>query len=613
MRKDLKPLRKVSKTKQRKQPKSHIPRALTRVVGTGVEAPKWTGRVPQRHLSRDGRSCEYRSMDYVGTVSISSTAQVGDVLFSLALSPLLVPATRLQKEAGQWERYAPREWEFLLSSMHGTTFDGQVIAFVDPDPADVWTNSPLNINKAAAQFNSQPDNVWKNFETCLPIVPGVPDFYTNPVTTSDVRFTQAGVLRIVYTGGCVFPSGVTSYQLFNVYQWVDLRFSQPELEVAATSSIGQAKTTTPLPTNLLNGATVSSAIPVTITSSGANIDTGNLGGNNLVVELITQASNLSDVASAFGVDLGIEDALDSVKQVTRLPEKSRGEIGEAVSQFLLSGEQSWSVTPTAFGLPNVQLPSSIMNLFPVPSTILTLEEAAKHTRQRKISAAPSSATTISGLNFGTNCVQGDWCFAKAVSTGSRTDLGFNPAFQAQTITVGSTNYPVVTVTWTPAGPGEVLQVTQIVSYSNPDTNTSLIPADSMPFSGVNYTGALNLAPTGGGATRGQMRRLQFTSLGSGQCQINLVDVECTGTWGCYLYLYAFPSSGIADPVMEALAEVEDVVPPRESRQLSESSATQARLNTAERFSSLSEDEDGFCTVGHGNARKVTIVPRRTAQ
>jgi hypothetical protein len=115
-----KPPRAISKAR----PKSHAPRAITRVVGTGVEAPKWTGRVPYRRLSGDGRSCEYRSMDYIGTITIPSTAQVGDVLFSIALSPLLVSGTRLQREAGQWERYRPREWEFLLSSMHGTTFDG---------------------------------------------------------------------------------------------------------------------------------------------------------------------------------------------------------------------------------------------------------------------------------------------------------------------------------------------------------------------------------------------------------------------------------------------------------------------------------------------------------
>jgi hypothetical protein len=524
-------------------------------------------------------------MDYVGTVSISSTAQVGDVLFSLALSPLLVPATRLQLEASQWERYAPREWEFLLSSMHGTTFDGQVIAFVDPDPVDTWTNTPLNINKAAAQFNAQPDNVWKNFETCLPIVPGVPDFYTNPLNTSDARFTQAGVLRIIYTGGCIFPSGVTSYQLFNVYQWVDVRFSQPELELsAATTSVGQAKTTTPTRTNLLNGASVSSAIPVTITPTGADIDTGNLGGNNLVVELAATANNLSDVAASFGIDLGVSGAIDSVQQVVRLAEKDLGGFSaEAVSQYLFSGDQSWSITPQAFGLPNVQIPSAVMNLFPVPMTITSIAEAQKMTRLRRIKAdpkaVPAGATTCSSRIVTGSAVQGEYCFATIVTSGTSVGLGFDPVMFGTEMDVNGTTYHVLRVTWIPSGDDEILDVVQNVSYSEPNPSTGLNIADTLPSSGVTYLGTADVVPLNGGTTQGQLRRCRYRSTGTGQCVVNLLDVQATPAsgsttiWGAGLHLTVYPLNGVTAPKLADIEEVpascRDRIRPQLQRQNSE--------------------------------------------
>lgn len=567
-------------------------RAITRVVGTGVEAPKWAGRVPHRRLSDDGRSCDYSSVDYVGTVSIASTAQVGDVLFSLVLSPLVVPSTRLQKEAGQWERYAPREWEFLLSSMHGTTFDGQVIAFVDPDPIDAWTNTPLNLNKAAAQFDAQPDNVWKNFETSLPIVSGVPAFYTNPLSSSDARFTQAGVLRVVYTGGCVFPQGVTSHNLFNVYQRVNLRFSQPELDItqAAAPQVGQAKTTTPTRANLLNGATVSSAIPVTITPTGADIDTGNLGGNNLVVELIAAAENLSDVASSFGIDLGVSGALDSIQQTVRLGEKlTPAGIGEAASQYLFSGAQSWSITPSAYGLPNVQIPNAVMNLFPVPATVVTLADAQKLTRQRRLVAAdpPLGATSSSGRIMVNNAVQGDLCFKKLVEgPGGRTvPLGFNPSMVATTVTINSTNYPVIQLKWIPAGPNEQIEVVQMVSYGESNASTGFNHddvIDTLPSQGLTYQGVVSIYPTGGGSARGQVRTTRYATTGTGECTLNLLDITCTpasgqgfALWGVHLHINVYPDGGFDMPSFRAACD---------------------------------DDDDEFCEVQP--TRKATVVARR---
>lgn len=588
-----KPQRAISKAR----PKSQGPRVTTRVVGTGVEAPKWTGRVPHRKLSGDGRTCEYRSMDYVGTISIPSTAQVGDVLFSLSLSPLLVPATRLQKEAGQWERYRPRAWEFLLSSMHGTQFDGQVIAFVDPDPADVWSNTPLNINKAAAQFNSQPDNVWKNFETRLPIVPGVPDFYTNPTTSSDVRFTQAGVLRVVYTGGCVFPQGVTSHQLFNVYQWVDLMFAQPELDVVSgsSSSVGRVSTTQSTRANLLNGAKVSSAIPVTLTPNGAQIDTGNLGGSNLVVELIAEAQNLSNAASSFGVDLGIQETLDQVQQAVRIGAapvgSAQGPLVEAVSQYLLDGTRSWELFPMANGIPSVNLPNTVMNLYTVPSTVFSVSQAQRLTKMRKISAPPPTSEAGAALI----CRASDMitskgpCFAWITAEDRTGDhhydnLGFEPLFGTRSVIVGGVEKPALILNFRPPFIGCIVNIIQTIGYkastSNDRslhdfvTNTSVYTDEMQGFT---YNFSISSSPTAANTAWGQTLQTQWTATTTGPATLVLPDLvsgAATGGWDATLHASVIPPDGLSSTIKErSFSESDDE---SEFCYLSSSSSAQKR-------------------------------------
>jgi hypothetical protein len=524
--------------------------------------------------------------------------------------------------------------------MHGTTFDGQVIAFVDPDPADVWTNTPLNINKAAAQFNSQPDNVWKNFETRLPIVSGVPDFYTNPVSTSDVRFTQAGVLRVVYTGGCVFPSGVTSYQLFNVYQWVDLTFSQPELDISsgASSSIGKVSTTQSVRTNLLKGATVSSAIPVSITPDGATVDTSNLGGANLVVELISQGQNLSDMAASFGVDLGIDEALDTVRQVVRLPEHGVGETLEAVSQFLLSGDKSWNLNPQAFGLTNVQLPSTVMNLFAVPATITTLSDARKLTKLRVMATLPAGTTSCSLYRAaGTPPLSGLPMF-HTVITGTSNDYthyreGFAPSFDAVAIEEppGSGTYrEAIRVRFMPSAVGDVVEVHQLLNwegehstsgvpnyFSWPITNTAFSTANCNLFDYA-YTKSDNQGTSTNWYDRGEAGYYSYiTTSGTAEVSFIIPDVVGGPPYSVMITIMTYPFNGVTSNLQVApVRKTARPIPPLIEEVETDSSEDEQEAAIPKKMSRVlpsAEEVDGFCNITPDKVRKATKVPYRTAQ
>lgn len=405
-------LQKTRPPRQRKKKAGAIQSSIetpmtTTVVGTGVVAPQnIAGKTPYRNLKLNGKAADYGSTDYLGTVSVSSTNVIGDILFSFKLNPLLATATRTAQEASQWERYRVKEWCLRFVAMNGTETDGQTLAFIEPDPQDAWSNSALNMNKASAQYGSVPDNVWKHFKVCLPIVPGVPDFYTNPLTTSDPRFSVAGVAYVIYAGGVKFPSGTTTVNLFNVWQDIDLEFYQPELTLAASSAMSSGTTTTPTIANILNGIKVAGVVPVNVTSDGTvQIDTGSLGGNNIVAEIISTAQSAADVAGIFGIDWSAgSSALDAATQVVRLAQQSLGLAGETISQVLLPGNQSWQLSPTSFGVTNANLLQTVLNLFVVPSAVVTLGQASKLTKQRVIAAADTNSGgtwTISG-NVGPN-------------------------------------------------------------------------------------------------------------------------------------------------------------------------------------------------------------------
>lgn len=365
----------------------------TAVIGTGVETLQGlAGTAPKRALSRNGRECVYSSVDWVGTVTIPATNAVGDRLFSVPLAPALVPVTRLALESQQWEKYMVESWEFLFVTTQGTTTSGQLIAFVDPDPRDDWVNDPYNVSKAAAQFGSMPINVWQNFGTRLPLTKDtkVTAFYTNPTTSSDVRFSQPGVLRVINAGGwSTLPAG--GLTVYNVYQRVTLRFMDPELSVtsgAAAKPVGTVTDTTPkastVGTPLFSAsATIASGISLTVASDGTlNIDTSSIGDNNVVIEFEAQVENSSDVETTIGLDPQATSTLDhSISTVRAVFSADNTLVGQltALAHVLLDGTKSWSLQTVLLGVATVAVRQAYARIWVVPRSTTTLEAAARIT------------------------------------------------------------------------------------------------------------------------------------------------------------------------------------------------------------------------------------------
>lgn len=373
---------------------SHLASAAgvhTAVIGTGVETLQGLAGVsPKRALSRDGRECVYSSVDWAGTVTIPAANAVGDQLFSLPLSPSLVPVTRIALESTQWEKYMVESWEFLFVTTQGTTTSGQLIAFVDPDPRDAWTNDPYNVSKAAAQFGSMPINVWQNFGTRLPLTKDtkVSSYYTNPTSASDVRFSQPGVLRVINAGGwSTLPAG--GLTVYNVYQRVTLRFMDPELSTdgitrpvaLVTDTMSKPSTVgTPLFTA---SATIASGINITVAADGTlNIDTAAIGDNNVVVEFDAEVENSSGVETTIGIDPQASSTLDhSISTVRAVYNADNSLVGQlhALAHVLLDGSQSWSLQAVLLGVATVAVRQAIARIWVVPRTTNNLESAARLT------------------------------------------------------------------------------------------------------------------------------------------------------------------------------------------------------------------------------------------
>jgi len=364
----------------------------TYVLGTGVQTPiAELTQHPTKVLSSDGRECEYTCTDRVGEVTITSEDLVGNMLLELPLAPALIPVTRLGVEAQNWEKFMVESWAFLFITTQGTETSGQIIAFVDPDPRDSWEDDGFNVNRAAAQFGAVPINVWQHFATRLPVGrdTSTTSYYTNPVTSSDVRFTQPGVLRVINCGGWgVLPSGGKT--VFSVYQRVKLRFMDPELDVTTAA----ARPIAVITDNTVRGTTVGAplvtpsaeirtGIPVTIQTDGSvNIDTSSIGNNNLVVEMEAQVENLSDVETTVGIDPQGESFLDqatsTIRAVFRADNTLAGQ-AFAAAHAVLVGRQSWNLQALLLGAASVAVRQVVMKFWVVPGNVRNLERAAKIT------------------------------------------------------------------------------------------------------------------------------------------------------------------------------------------------------------------------------------------
>lgn len=295
------PIRQKKLRKRNRIPKSIRPQpsnSRTRVLGTGVVRAGQFGKPTIRQDGYD--SCLFVGEDYVGTVSCQGTgegaATVGDILFSTIVNPRLITGTALYNESLNWEKWTIKSLSFHFDTTQGTQKTGSVYAFIDTDPVDTLTNSPTNLNVAVRSAFSMSAAFWNTFDCAYPPDRKFTDMFIAP-NGNDTRFSQGGILYVVYGGGA---ENATSIAIWNVTVRYEIEFRVRSLGNGG-SSLGANTTftnTNPVTASLLKGAAAvaGSQIPVTLDGDGAfSIPKYITDVNNILVSAFVGETNLSGV------------------------------------------------------------------------------------------------------------------------------------------------------------------------------------------------------------------------------------------------------------------------------------------------------------------------------
>jgi hypothetical protein len=354
-----KEMRKVSPGKAKRKQRPKTPHVRTTVVGTGViaENPMY---VPYRiKQSSDGKSAVISTRDYVGTITIPANAVVGQCILSLPLSPLNFAATRLSIQAGLWEKFQLIDWDFECVTTQGTTTSGQVLAFVDPDIGDLWTQGQVyNLNRGAVQWRSQPFNLWENT-----LVRSNPDasrgqwFYCNISTSAAERWAYPGQFVVLYAGGATTLPLTTH----NIYMRVRLNFANPELDNATGN---QSKPVRIYATTIEPAASTIDPIQgsgTTLTTPGFTVDPTNgtlfvnttqFPNSDLYVTITTTAqNNLSQAIEIIFNTLGSQITLLSTGVIKLAASGAAGYISRVAARYLIPASVGpVTLTPTIAGI-----------------------------------------------------------------------------------------------------------------------------------------------------------------------------------------------------------------------------------------------------------------------
>jgi len=354
-----KEMRKVSPSKAKRKQRPKTPHVRTTVVGTGViaENPMY---VPYRiKQSSDGKSAVISTRDYVGTITIPANAVVGQCILSLPLSPLNFAATRLSIQAGLWEKFQLIDWDFECVTTQGTTTSGQVLAFVDPDIGDLWTQGQVyNLNRGAVQWRSQPFNLWENT-----LVRSNPDaskgqwFYCNISTSAAERWAYPGQFVVLYAGGATTLPLTTH----NIYMRVRLNFANPELDNATGN---QSKPVRIYATTIEPAASTIDPIQgsgTTLTTPGFTVDPTNgtlfvnttqFPNSDLYVTITTTAqNNLSQAIEIIFNTLGSQITLLSTGVIKLAASGAAGYISRVAARYLIPASVGpVTLTPTIAGI-----------------------------------------------------------------------------------------------------------------------------------------------------------------------------------------------------------------------------------------------------------------------
>lgn len=167
-------------------------------------------------LGTDGARITGR--DFLGTINVNNHVS-GDVRFSTLITPQMIPNSRMAQLASIFQRWMIIRMVFHFVTAVATSTAGQLISYIDYDPATNITNSqPINVNIASAHTKSTPFAVWSNSQ--VPYGRSGGWLFTDP-TGDDARLDTAGQFILV----CATNFGGTA-SLGNLYVEYDVAFAQ---------------------------------------------------------------------------------------------------------------------------------------------------------------------------------------------------------------------------------------------------------------------------------------------------------------------------------------------------------------------------------------------------
>lgn len=176
----------------------------------------------------DGRVIGMRmcGLDYVGDLNVNEE-EMGTVLSSIDLNPLSSDwaGTQLQRFATLFERYRPAKLLAMVEPSCPATTAGQLLGFIDPDPADDFTVTGRSaIQIAASHEGADISQVWAMNAAQYAFDSRTEDFYAD-ADGSDARLVSPGTWRVL--ANTEMPADTPVGSLYVAWEY---EFSIPQIE-----------------------------------------------------------------------------------------------------------------------------------------------------------------------------------------------------------------------------------------------------------------------------------------------------------------------------------------------------------------------------------------------
>lgn len=180
----------VDKLIEKEIPKKEVERSS---VMTGT--PHVVNKVKAPRVRSSATGSESFGTDLVATLTATQDYKVGDVIFSLLISPSTLPR-RIREIASKWELY-DLAGHFELQGSCGTTIAGQTVGYVDYDPTDtVLSNNSNNVTVATGHEGAKIGSLYEGWKVDIKKSNEAKRLYVDNDTDSE-RWTAVGRLYIV--------------------------------------------------------------------------------------------------------------------------------------------------------------------------------------------------------------------------------------------------------------------------------------------------------------------------------------------------------------------------------------------------------------------------------